>query len=258
MATMRSKKSLPVDGDVALAQPNPDGPLGVEAMLGDLRTRIQNCELMPGERLKFEDLRLHYRASIGSLREILSTLESEGIVSSEKNKGFQVAPVSARELLDLTELRIDLERKALRQSIDAGGDAWESDVVAKWHLLSLLEPKRVDAQEFDPVWAQRHRAFHFALLSACPSEWTLRFCWQLMELLHRYHCLSIRYRRISRAGRGFAGHKQLMRLALERNADKACELLEEHLRATADSILKAVPDFSGERATEQSPRKEPA
>lgn len=256
MATTRTKRSQPPgDGDVALATPNPEEPFRAEAMLDDLRARIQNCELMPGERLKFEDLRLHYRASIGSLREMLSTLESEGIVSSEKNKGFQVAPVSARELRDLTELRIDLEKKALRQSIEAGDDAWESEVVAKWHLLSLLEPKRADAQEFDPVWAQRHRAFHFSLLSACPSEWTLRFCWQLMELLHRYHCLSIRYRRVSRTGRGFAGHKQLMRLALERNADKACELLEEHLRATADSILRAVPDFNSGLDAEQTRRE---
>lgn len=211
----------------------------------DLRLRIERCELMPSERLKFEELRSYYNVSIGALREELTLLESEGVVFSEKNKGFQVSPVSVRELLDLTDLRIVLERRALAQSIDAGQDDWEAGVVSALHLLTRLEAQRSDATVLDPLWSRRHREFHMVLLSACPSEWTLRYCKQLMNLSHRYICLSVHYRGV-KGGRSFGDHERLAKLALARDTEQACDLLERHFRATTDAILKAIPDFQME------------
>ena len=208
----------------------------------DLRRRIECCELMPSERLKFEELRSYYNVSIGALREELTLLESEGVVLSEKNKGFQVSPVSVRELLDLTDLRIVLERRALAQSIDAGQDDWEAGIVSTLHLLTRLQVQRSDATVLDPLWSRRHREFHMALVSACPSEWTLRYCKQMMNLSHRYICLSVHYRG-TKGGRSFGDHERLAKLALARNTEQACDLLERHFRATTNVILSAIPDF---------------
>src|SRR5271157_1164652 len=49
----------------------------------------------------------------GAVREALSRLSAEGLVIAESQKGYRVAPLSADELLDLTEARVEIERIAL-------------------------------------------------------------------------------------------------------------------------------------------------
>src|ERR1700688_3905037 len=82
-----------------------------------LRKDIVSCELAPGQRLKFEELRTRYDVGIGSLRETLMQLEADGLVVAESNRGFCVAPVTIADLEDITELRVDIEKKALAQSM---------------------------------------------------------------------------------------------------------------------------------------------
>jgi GntR family transcriptional regulator, carbon starvation induced regulator len=211
-------------------------------VLEDLRSRIQECVLMPGERLKFEELAAYYGASVASLREALIALEVEGSVVSAKNRGFQVAPVSVTDLLDITELRVDLERRAMRLSIEHGDEAWEAKLLSTWHLLSKTQAARANAEIMDPIWTQRHRDFHAVLLEGCPSEKNRRFCSQLFNLAQRYQRLSVKYRAGSRS-RGFEEHGDLVKLALARDAENACHVVENHIRATTQSILAAVPQF---------------
>ena len=88
-------------------------------VLRQIRDDIVSGVFEPNDRLKFEDLRDRYRASIGTLREALLHLFSEGFVRSESNRGFTVAPVSAADLMDITELRVQFEKQALEDSIQS-------------------------------------------------------------------------------------------------------------------------------------------
>ena len=47
--------------------------------------------------------------NLGAVREALSRLTSEGLVTSETNKGFRVAPITLKELEDLTRTRVLIE-----------------------------------------------------------------------------------------------------------------------------------------------------
>ena len=58
-----------------------------------LREDILTSVLPAGQRLKFEALRDRYSVSMGTLRELLMQLASEGLVVAEANRGFTVAPV---------------------------------------------------------------------------------------------------------------------------------------------------------------------
>lgn len=218
------------------------GPTPIGTVLADLRSRIQDCVLMPGDRLKFDELASHYGASVSSLREALIALEAEEAVVSAKNRGFQVAPVSVTDLLDITELRVDLERRAMRLSIEHGNETWEANLLSSWHLLSKTQATRGSADTMDPLWTERHRDFHATLLSACPSERNRSFCAHLFHLAQRYQRLSVRYR-VGSSSRGFDEHGEIVRSALARDADNACHLVETHIRSTTQSILSAVPQF---------------
>ena len=228
--------------DGASAIRDPASPFGqVDEMISgsdvaDLRARIREDAisgvLVPGQRLKLEDLRGRYSASVGSLRETLMQLVSDGFVTAEANRGFCVAPVSLEDLDDITEMRVDLERKAITLSIEHGDDRWEGNLVAAFHMLQKLDPSDPNVQKHR-VWWERHNSFHEALVAACPSPWLLRFREVLFDHSHRYRALS--HQRSNSPGR-IDEHRILMDAALRRDVATTTDLIESHIRKTTETV----------------------
>ncbi|MBX2880780.1 MAG: GntR family transcriptional regulator [Granulosicoccus sp.] len=75
---------------------------GKQAIFWQLRADIVDGTYEPNTRLKFAELTKRYAASVGTLREALSELVSDGFVTVETNKGFAVAPVSCEELVEVS------------------------------------------------------------------------------------------------------------------------------------------------------------
>ena len=89
-------------------------------VLRKMREDILCCVLKPDQRLRFGELRQRYDTSVGTLREALSHLVSEGLARTEAGRGFQVAPISLTDFLDLSELRVYLETRTLADAIRHG------------------------------------------------------------------------------------------------------------------------------------------
>ena len=82
-----------------------------------LRNDILSCALPPGERLRLDALKTLYGVGFSPLREALVQLCAEGLVELEEQRGFRVAPVSADDLTDVTNTRVDIETLALRGAL---------------------------------------------------------------------------------------------------------------------------------------------
>ncbi len=107
-----------------------------------LRSDIIASRVLPGSKLRINDIAETSEVSLGAVREALSRLSAEGLVIAELQKGYRVAPLSAEELLDITDARVEIERIALSRSIARGDLEWETNLVAAWHRLSRT-PERV-------------------------------------------------------------------------------------------------------------------
>jgi len=83
----------------AAAEPSTPGELAYRRIRAD----ILFGRLPPGRKLKLDRLRDDYTASVSTLREVLSRLSSEKLVVAEGQRGFEVAPVSARNLKEIAE-----------------------------------------------------------------------------------------------------------------------------------------------------------
>jgi GntR family transcriptional regulator, carbon starvation induced regulator len=129
----------------------------------------------PGERLRIEKLKAIYGIGPTPLREALQKLGQDGLVVTEGNRGFTVAPLDAAEFEDLNLARTVIEKEALRLSIARGGNSWEARVVAASYIMAkedealTLVPDRVPDS-----WERANGEFHAALVSACGSAWLLR------------------------------------------------------------------------------------
>jgi DNA-binding GntR family transcriptional regulator len=205
-----------------------------------LRDEIVNCKLKPGERLRFDALRATYGAGVGTLREALSHLVSDGLVRTEAGRGFRVAPMSITDLTDITNWRVEFESRAFTLSIDLGDDAWEAEIVTAFHLLNRTNgPKFTDAPEVWSDYGARHKRFHDALTSACASPWLLYFRGVLFEQARRYQALAV-FRQEPLVYRGNEDHQELKDAALERDKKKAAEVIETHIRRTSSVVAEEL------------------
>lgn len=207
-----------------------------------LRSDIVNCRLRPGEPLRFEVLKQAYGVGVSPLREALSRLSSDGLVTFADKRGFRVAVVSADELRDVTKVRQRLECMALRESLASSNTKWEEELVVAWHHLSRV-PER-DASEpaaLNEEWEHRHRTFHRALTAACDLRWLMRFIDQLYDQTDRYRRLSARNSNVARDVEG--EHRAIFEAAIARDAELACGALEQHLGRTAEIVLADNANF---------------
>jgi len=209
----------------------------IERTYGLLREDILNGRLVPGEKLLVEHLKLRYDVGAGTVREALSRLVSEAIVTAEGQRGFTVAPISIEDLTDVTNVRVAVETEALRLSIRNGDDGWRQRLSEAWERLSALEQPLKD--ENVQRWEAANAAFHEALLSACGSPWTLRLVRQLTQHAERYR----RYAIGLHTGRDVhAEHRQIFDAAIAGQDARAALALEAHIRATPELIVRVIRD----------------
>lgn len=207
-----------------------------EQTLARLRQDIVSGAFEPGQKVKSDDLKRRYEVGTSPIREALFQLVSEGLVRSDGQRGFRVAELRQEELLDITDWRARLECEALRRAIATGDMEWEARIVAAFHRLSRVEGQSgLDPREAADLWEEHHRAFHFALYSGCGSPWLLRFCELLIQHGERYRRAYIAYPRISSSIT--AEHQAIMDAAMAREAERASDLLERHIRHAADLAL---------------------
>lgn len=214
-----------------------------------LRRDILTTRLLPGAPMKLSALRDRYELGWTPLREALSRLEAEGLVTAISNRGFAVAPVSREALEDLTRARLVVEIPLLLESIENGGSDWESAVVTAHYRLSRCKIAVENASESEiDEWDEKHTAFHAALISAARSTWLSRFQATISDQLRRHHRflgLAPTLRAAEGMSEGYqeavaalhdamsiAHHTELMEAALDRNVERAKTLMADHIGIT--------------------------
>lgn len=216
----------------------------VEQAYASLRREILEGALEPGAKLRTEELRQRYGIGASTVRESLTRLLGEALVTAEGQRGFRVAPISLDDFSDLTHVRKMIETEALRQSILAGDEAWESRVVAAYYRLSKVEERiREEPQAVAPHFEERNREFHLALISACPSARLHRIYAMLYQQSERYRRVALINR--ARARDVHAEHKAIFEAVLARDVEQACALIGEHIDRTL-TVLREVLARPGE------------
>ncbi|MET0070907.1 MAG: FCD domain-containing protein [Candidatus Thiodiazotropha sp.] len=199
-----------------------------------LRSDIIHGVLQPDEKLRVEHLRGEYGVGASPLREALSRLTADGFVTSEGQRGFRVAPMSVEDLADITHMRILLEKQALTQSIEHGDDDWESRIVATFYQLEKVEESESrDSTE----WELRNHDFHEALIAGCTSKWLRRFYGILYDQHKRYRNIALS----TEIPRNLhQEHEELRNATLARDAERACEAIEQHIMRTAEITMNVL------------------
>lgn len=201
-----------------------------------LREDILWGRLAPAEKLKIQMLKERYDLSAGPLREAMNRLSAEFLIEQESQKGFRVSPISSKTAEDVGNLRFLIEAEAIRRSIDKGNEEWENSVILSYFHLEKTESCAENSQEMMEKWEKNNKLFHHALISGCDSKITI----QIHGIIYSHH---ERFLRLSRMENFLSRdvnveHKQIMNAAIDRDADRAIILLQQHIQKTTKTFLK--------------------
>jgi DNA-binding GntR family transcriptional regulator len=207
-----------------------------------LRADLLAGHYRPGEKLRAEVLRRRFNIGSSPIREALNRLLAEGFVALEEQKGFSVAPVSSEELRELVRARALIDGAAITESIRNYDTDWEEGLVLALHRLSRVARRTPEGVADDPEWERLHRAFHCALVGGCGSRWLRRVSEQLFDAAERYRLLAASH--LSPRNE-LEEHRAITQACLERRADDAVRLLEEHYSSTSYSIMNSFSPAGG-------------
>ena len=217
-------------------------------MYAELRADILAGRQLPGARLPFAELSAHYAASMGVVREALTRLTGDGLVEAEPQYGFRVMPLSVDDLKHLTEARCAIETLVLREAVEHGGVAWESEVLAAHHRLERTpQLAAADSERLSDDWVVAHAEYHRALLSGCPNPRLLAVAGSLRASAELYRRWSVP---LAHTHRDISGeHRAMLDAVLAHDADAAAATLAAHIRRTADVLLEQADAELGNTAS---------
>lgn len=213
--------------------------------LARLRADILAARLAPGAGLPLKVLQHRYAVGLTPLREALTILSGSGLVVTDGGRGFRVAPASRADFEDVALSRRRLEGMAMRLSIAAGDKHWRQHIETTRAQFAAVRALVGENRPIDEEWEDRHRRFHFALITACGSPVLLDFCRQLFDRFDRYRRIAIPTKSMM-ADVG-TDHDGIMLAALRGDEEDAVARLDQHIAATA-SLVRSYYDEAGASA----------
>jgi DNA-binding GntR family transcriptional regulator len=197
-----------------------------------VRRRILTGAMAPGAPVRQDTIAVELGVSKIPLREALSRLEQDGLLSSYPNRGYVVRHLSADEATEVFALRLKLEPAAAA----AGAlKATPEDRAAAEAALAELEAAMIEP---DGDIVSTNHTFHLALIR--PGVGLVTY-----QLIDRLHVLAERYVRMhlqpyGRDARAKKEHRDLLARWVAGDAAKVETLSADHIQATLDDLRQQL------------------
>lgn len=201
-----------------------------ELVRDGLRNAILAGDYKDGTPLRQEEIAERFGTSRIPVREALRQLESEGLVTFQPNKSVIVRGVSLDDVLEMLEIRIALECRALKLAIP---NMAIEDFEAAEAIL-----KAYDESQDQATWGEMNWRFHWTLYVPCNRP-------KLLSMIEANYGHVSRYtRRQVSSATGKTNpqhdHVKLLELCRQGDAGGAADLLERHIEQTQKSLRAAM------------------
>lgn len=206
---------------------------------GELRRRILDGELNPGERLLLRPLADELGISVMPVRDAIRLLERDGLVTTESHRGATVTTISRDEIIDTIGIRMWLEILAIREATPL--HTAETLATAE---RALVEAERSAATGEGLAYTHANRAVHEALEAPAPAavRQLIEDLWDRLWQARRR--MSLFVLAAHRIGDAESDHRELFDAVRRGDGDAAAEVMTRHRESTL-AAWDAVLDGGG-------------
>ncbi|RII13964.1 HTH-type transcriptional regulator McbR [Streptomyces sp. YIM 130001] len=202
-------------------------PSRTQYVLEAVKHRILTGRLAPGQALVETELAAHFGVSKTPVREALKTLAGTGLVVMSQYKGATVRTVDRAMAHEVYDVRLLLEPEALRRTV-----RHSARLDAASEALDRAE-RAVDAAERSLA----NREFHRALYLPCGNPLLTRMLDDVRDQAALVSTAA--WSVLPSWDREAAEHREVLRLALDGDAEAAGRQLHQHI---ASFVLRAFPE----------------
>jgi DNA-binding GntR family transcriptional regulator len=201
------------------------------AVYEDLRLKITQEKLVPGQWLIERELCETYKISRTPMREILWKLTVDGFLEQEANRGFVVRRLGLEQIFEIFQTREAIEGMAARLACLKGGEAFRS---------TLREIKKKIAKtniESDPAAGiALGRELHRAIMETAQNRIMADINKRLANMTVLTANITKRSPAIEKASA--EAHLNIINAVLEQDQEKAEKMMREHLRETCQHLVE--------------------
>ncbi len=201
-----------------------------------IKRDIIRCRLDPGARISKAQLIERYGLGEAAIREALNRLSQEQLVKPLPREGYEIAPVTLKQVHDLFETRLVLEpavAKLAAGKVDAGRLRTLDDAHRRY--FGAVEREELEA------YVAANAAFHLEIARATGNNRLLAVMSGLLDEMERVMLLSYLLR--TDVSGVAESHAELVDLLIAGNGEQAAEVmhreLQEHRTFVLDALLSA-------------------
>ncbi|MBB3316740.1 DNA-binding GntR family transcriptional regulator [Rhizobium sp. BK181] len=214
-------------------QPGPSARQIVEKVWLSIAER----RLRPGIQLKEEQLAAIFNVSRARIRQALTVLERDGLVTIIPNRGAFVSKPSVEEARDVFFVRRTVERcvvERLCQSVNKADLRRLRDHVAK--------ERAANAADVTSDIIKLSGGFHLLLAETVGSDFLFT---TMRDLIARSSLITAVYRNTNRFNCGPDEHEEIVEAIAAKDAEKASQLMAHHLEHVESELdLSEIRDLS--------------
>ena len=190
----------------------------------DLKRQIVGCEILPGALLTEEALCERLKASRTPVRDAVSRLEQEQLLTIHPKKGILVNTVSLANVSELFEARLRIEPYAVRYYGNRIDDSVYAECVA---FFSVSHPRGKTQYIKDDE-------FHQMFVNASRNRYLTMFYNTVKDQVMRYRVLSALDERLLQTN---LEHCEVANQCLRGNWEQAAQAMREHIENSKIAIL---------------------
>lgn len=202
----------------------------VDVVRGELRRAILDGQLEPGARLSVPELARQFQVSRSPVREAVLLLVGEGLAVEHSRRGVEVARLGLADLLELYEVRAELDGLAARLSAER---MTNTDLVA---LRGVLDAQGAAALGEPRVFRDLDHRFHELVAQRCGNARLTR----QVELLAREMRLGWLYHvnTAPHLTQAHEEHRQIEAALRQRDGPAAEAVMRSHLTRVAQAVRR--------------------
>lgn len=209
----------------------------VDRVYLELRDRAMRYDFRPGACINEQALGRELGISRPPLREALNRLAAEGLLDFVMNKGFFRKSISVDEVMDLYQVRIALERRAVLLAVQRASDA---QIAAVAHYWAVIRQGAVQMPTADLLLADEE--FHRRLVALSGNRELAAIMENVTRRIHSARHIDIEQSAWN--SRAFAAHDEVIQLIAERRTADALQAITDHIDMSQQRAIEITKEMA--------------
>ena len=202
-----------------------------EMVYEELKMQILKGSIIPGTRMMEVELAEEMGVSRTPIREAIRKLEREGLVTIEPRRGAYASMISTEDMVEILEVRQDLEGLAAFFAADRMNDEQMKELreVSNNYNKAVKQGVMEDMIKYDT-------RFHHIIVESCHNKILVQMIEQLQELVLRFRY--IYYDNFRRAEKMPEEHEAIIAAIAEGDENKARAAADIHIERLKELVVK--------------------